>query len=62
MAWSAFLAGVETREARPLGWWSSERLGWVLAVVLWWVLGGGLGFDFTVGSGLVVDDVLVLVL
>ena len=20
-----------------LGWWSSERLGWVLAAVLWWV-------------------------
>ena len=28
-----FLAGVETREAGPLGWWSSERLVWVLAAV-----------------------------
>ena len=36
-AWLVFLARVETREARPLGWWSSERLGWVLATVLWWV-------------------------
>ena len=35
-AWSVFLAGVETGEAGPLGWWSSERLGWVLAAVLWW--------------------------
>ena len=32
-----FLAGVETREAGLLGWWSSERLGWVLVTVLWWV-------------------------
>ena len=32
-----FLAGVETREVGPLGWWSSERLGWILAAVLWWV-------------------------
>ena len=27
---------------------------------LWWVLGGGLGFDFIVGGGLVVDAVVVL--
>ena len=32
-----FLAGVETREVGPLGWWLSERLGWVLVAVLWWV-------------------------
>ena len=30
-AWSVFLAGVETGETGPLGWWSSERLGWVSA-------------------------------
>ena len=30
-AWSVFLAGVETGEPRPLGWWSSKRLGWVSA-------------------------------
>ena len=35
-------------------------LGWVLVRVLWWVLGGGLGFDFIVGGGLVVDAVVVL--
>ena len=28
--------------------------------VLWWVLGGGLDFDFTTGGGLVVDAVVVL--
>ena len=28
--------------------------------LLWWVLGGGLGFDFTAGSGLVVDAIMVL--
>ena len=42
-----FLAGVETGEAGPLGWWSSERLGWVLAAVLWWVpigVAGVVGF------------------
>nr|POE70398.1 hypothetical protein CFP56_71202 [Quercus suber] len=36
-AWSVFLTGVETEEAGPLQWWSSERLGWVLGAVLWWV-------------------------
>ena len=30
--------------------------------VLWWVLGGGLDFDFTMGGGLVVDAVVVLCL
>nr|POE99772.1 hypothetical protein CFP56_48667 [Quercus suber] len=33
--WLVFLAGVEIEEAGPLGWWSLERLGWVLAAVLW---------------------------
>ena len=36
-AWSLFLAGVEIEEVGLLGWWSSERLGWVLAAILWWV-------------------------
>jgi len=36
---SAFFVGVEIREARPLGWWLFLWLGWVLARVLWWVLG-----------------------
>ena len=30
-----------------LGWWSSERLGWVLVAVLWWVpigVAGVVGF------------------
>ena len=36
-AWSVFLAGVETREVGLLGWWSSDRLGWVLVAVLWWI-------------------------
>ena len=31
-----------------------------LGQILWWVLGGGLGFDSTVGGGLVVDVVVVL--
>ncbi|KAK9991085.1 hypothetical protein SO802_026070 [Lithocarpus litseifolius] len=35
--WSMFLARVEIGEAGPLGWWSLERLGWVLAAILWWV-------------------------
>ena len=33
----AFLDRVETEEAKLLGWWSSDRLRWVLAGVLWWV-------------------------
>ncbi|KAK9992743.1 hypothetical protein SO802_027728 [Lithocarpus litseifolius] len=32
-----FLVGVETGEARLQEWWSSERLGWILVAVLWWV-------------------------
>ena len=35
-AWSVFLAGVEIREVGSLGWWLIKRLGWVLAMVLWW--------------------------
>ena len=45
-----------------LGWWSSERLVWVLAAVLWWVLAMGcavvffffflwLGVEVVVGGG-----------
>ena len=36
---SAFLVGVEIVEAGPLEWWLFLWLGWVLAGVLWWVLG-----------------------
>ena len=35
----AFLVGVEIGEAGPLGWWLFLWLGWVLAAVLWWLLG-----------------------
>ena len=52
-----FLARVKIREARVgFGWGFVVGSDWAL----WWVLGGGLGFDFIVGGGLVVDDVVVL--
>ena len=34
-----------------LGWWSSERLGWVLAAVLWWVQ---IGVEVQIGVARVV--------